>query len=51
LSTLDRERVRAIVVRPDPLFSAPLDTDLLAELERRYPAARQVGRFLVAWAP
>ncbi len=51
LSTLEREGVRLVVVRPVPLFSPPLDPELLTELEGRYPAARQVGRFLVAWVP
>jgi hypothetical protein len=51
LPTLEREGVRLVVVRPVPLFSPPLDPELLTELERRYPAARQVGRFLVAWVP
>ncbi len=51
MRALESENVRLIVVRPVPLFSSPLDTGLITELERRYPSARQIGRFLVAWAP
>lgn len=43
--------VRAVVVRRDPLFSPPLSGDLLRELERRFPAGAQIGRFIVAWKP
>ncbi len=49
LDALERTRVRVLVIRPAPLFSPPLDADLLAELARRYPMSRQIGRFIVAW--
>jgi len=49
LDALERARVRVLVIRPAPLFSPPLDADLLAELAGRYPMSRQIGRFIVAW--
>jgi hypothetical protein len=49
LGAIERAGVRVLVIRPAPLFSPPLDADLLTELARRYPKSRQVGRFIVAW--
>ena len=43
--------IRVLVIRLAPQFSGPLDAALMEELSRRYPMARQVGRFLVAWTP
>jgi len=49
LGAIERAGVRVLVIRPAPLFSPPLDAPLLAELARRYPMSRQIGRFIVAW--
>jgi len=49
LDAIQGAGVRVLVIRPAPLFSPPLDADLLAELARRYPMSRQIGRFIVAW--
>jgi hypothetical protein len=49
LQSLEDAGVRVIVVRPVPQFSGPLDNDLMAELGRRFPLGRQIGRFFVAW--
>jgi len=49
LAATARSDVPAIVIRPRPLFSAPLSEELIEELERRFPHGRQVGRFIVAW--
>lgn len=49
LAATARADVPAVVIRPRPLFSAPLSQELIEELERRFPRGRQVGRFIVAW--
>ncbi len=49
LEAVGRPDVSAIVIRPRPLFSAPLSLELIEELERRFPSGTQVGRFIVAW--
>lgn len=51
LEALDRQDVRVVVVNRRPLFSGPPDPGLLNALQARYPQAREVGRFLVAWKP
>lgn len=44
---IDRGRVRVAVINNAPLFSARLDSHVLALLERRFPSAVNVGRFTV----
>jgi hypothetical protein len=44
---LARAPIRAAVVNTAPLFSPPLDSAALAVLERRFPSAVRVGRFVV----
>ncbi|HSM60924.1 MAG TPA: hypothetical protein VK849_09015, partial [Longimicrobiales bacterium] len=51
LEAVDAAGVQAVVVRPDPLFSAPFSEELLQELERRFPTGVQIDRFIVAWKP
>ncbi len=51
LRGLEEAGIRVIVIRPAPQFSGPLSNELMAELGRRYPLGRQVGRFFVAWKP
>jgi len=46
---LARAPIRAAVVNTAPLFSPPLDSAALAVLERRFPSAVRVGRFVVRW--
>jgi hypothetical protein len=49
LDMLDRRGVRVVVINRNPLFSAPVSSELVAGLQTRYPMAREVGRFLVVW--
>jgi len=49
LERADAAGVRVAVLNRRPLFSGPADAALLRALERRYPQAREVGRFLVVW--
>jgi hypothetical protein len=49
LDMLDRIGVAAVAIKGRPDFSPPPSPQLLAELERRYPSADTVGRFLVRW--
>ncbi|HSM60923.1 MAG TPA: glycosyltransferase family 39 protein [Longimicrobiales bacterium] len=51
LEAVERPGVQAVVVRTEPFHSAPFSKDLLAEIERHFPAVVQVGRFIVAWRP
>ncbi len=51
LAALDRTGVELVVINRRPLFSEPVDPELVAGLQARYPAAREVGRFLVVWKP
>ncbi|GAC1491058.1 MAG: hypothetical protein NVS1B5_15980 [Gemmatimonadaceae bacterium] len=49
LTSLDQHRVTAIALNSAPEFSARISGDLLAELERRYPFATNVGKFQIRW--
>lgn len=49
LGSLARHAVRVIVINGTPEFSAGLQPALAAELSRRFPAQRQIGRFTVRW--
>ncbi len=49
LATLERTDVRVIALNRVPTLSGPPPADLIAELERRYPRAANVGRFVVRW--
>lgn len=51
LEALDRTGVGLVVINRRPLFSDPVSPELVAGLQARYPAAREVGRFLVVWKP
>jgi len=51
LDAVDRLGVRVVVLNRNPLFSGPADGALLRGLEARFPSAREIGRFLVAWKP
>jgi 4-amino-4-deoxy-L-arabinose transferase-like glycosyltransferase len=49
LATLDAYAVTAIVLNDRPSFSPLPQDDLVAELERRYPFATNVGPFQLRW--
>jgi len=49
LRAVDGADVRAVVIRPTPLFSRPVSGRLARDLEQRFPMGRQIGRFIVAW--
>lgn len=49
IATLEREDVRVIALNRAPQFSGPPPADLVAAIERRYPQAAEVGRFIVRW--
>jgi len=51
LEALDRTGVGLVIINRRPLFSDPVSPELVAGLQARYPAAREVGRFLVVWKP
>lgn len=44
---LAAQPIRAAVINTAPLFSPPIDSGAMAELERRFPAAERIGRFIV----
>jgi len=44
---LAAQPIRAAVINTAPLFSPPIDPGAMAELERRFPAAERIGRFIV----
>lgn len=49
LPELDSTGVRVVVINRNPYFSDPVSPRLVAGLQKRYPLARSVGRFLVVW--
>lgn len=49
LSALDAKGVTAIALNGTPQFSPWFSNDLIAELERRYPHAENLGKFQVRW--
>ncbi|MCY7379703.1 MAG: glycosyltransferase family 39 protein [Gemmatimonadaceae bacterium] len=49
LSALERKGVTAIALNGTPQFSPWFSADLIAELERRYPHAENLGKFQVRW--
>ncbi len=49
LPELDSAGVRVVVINRNPYFSKPVSPGLVAGLQKRYPLARSVGRFLVVW--
>ncbi|MEQ1855445.1 MAG: glycosyltransferase family 39 protein [Longimicrobiales bacterium] len=49
LTTLERADVRVIALNRAPSLSGPPPPDLVAELERRFPSAAILGRFVVRW--
>ncbi len=49
LAMLDREDVRVVALNRAAQISGPPAPDLVTELERRYPSAASVGRFVVRW--
>lgn len=50
LRLLEARQIQTIVINRAPTFSRPIRGELLAELERRFPNCRRVGRFEVRWA-
>jgi len=51
LHDLEAHGVTAIVLNMTPGFSPPVSYELGSRLARRYPAAEQVGNFIVRWQP
>ena len=49
LATLDRSGVRAIAINRFPAFSPTPSPAAVVELQRRYPHAANVGKFILAW--
>jgi hypothetical protein len=49
LSTLERNRVTAIVLNTQPAFSSGIPSDLNAALEARYPFSADDGKFRIRW--
>ena len=49
LAATERHGVTAIVVNVAPSFADEVSGDLMAELQRRYPYAEDVGKFQVRW--
>lgn len=44
---LARAPIRAAVINTDPRFSPPLQPDVVALLEQRFPSSTRIGRFVV----
>jgi hypothetical protein len=44
---LATQPIRAAVINTAPLFSPPIEAGAMAELERRFPGAERIGRFIV----
>jgi hypothetical protein len=51
MRALDAHGVTAIVLNTTPGFSPGVSYDLGVRLAQRYPAAEQVGNFIVMWQP
>lgn len=51
VETLARAGVDVVVVNAAPSFSEPLDPEVVAAIEERWPARATFGRFEVHWAP
>ena len=50
LRLLEVRGVRTVVLNTTPTFSRRIPEDLSAELARRFPNSRRIGRFEVRWA-
>jgi hypothetical protein len=46
---LEEKKVKVIVVNRDPHFSPPLNPEVVAFLEARFPRWIEIGRFIVRW--
>jgi hypothetical protein len=41
--------MKMVVINTEPLVSPPLDREVQALIERRFPSAQRIGRFVVRW--
>ncbi len=48
---LDRSGISAVALKEHFIHSAPLEPEVVAALERRFPLATRVGGFTIRWAP
>ena len=53
VENLDRNGISAVALKYDFIHSSPLEPDIVAAFERRFPAYRQIGTdfFTIRWAP
>jgi hypothetical protein len=49
LTLLENKKINVLVENQDPGFSPPLSGELKAALERHFPRARTIGRFVLRW--
>ncbi|MGH7516106.1 MAG: ArnT family glycosyltransferase [Gemmatimonadales bacterium] len=48
---LDRSGISAVALKHGFIHSAPLEAEVVAAFERRFPSATRAGRFTIRWAP
>jgi hypothetical protein len=49
LSAIDNLDIRLVTINLKPRFSGPMDAELRADLDQRFPDSAQVGHFEVRW--